>query len=408
MTERIEVLAIGDELLDGRVVDTNTSRLAVALQPLGAELAQRTTVRDDLDAIVLAVRAVIARGATLCFVSGGLGPTTDDLTAEAFARAAAAPLVCDEATRASIAAFFTRRGREPTPNNLRQAMRPRGAALISNPVGTAPGFSLVIDGCDFVVLPGVPIEYDAMLPDVLASRFADGSPLLRRVLMCIGLGESEIDARLMPLSKSSPDVHVGYRVPFPETHVLLTARRAHEAALDAAEVFVRQVLGEDIFGAGSQTLPEAVITRLREKRCTLALAESCSGGALSDMVTDVPGASEVFLGSVVAYANAAKEELLAVPAEELEELGAVSERVVARMAEGARARFGATHALATSGVAGPGGGTLAKPVGTVWLALASERETMCRKLELPFDRRRNKVASAAFALDWLRRALGAG
>jgi nicotinamide-nucleotide amidase len=402
---RIEVLAIGDELLDGRVADTNTLKLATALQPFGLEIRQRTTVRDVTADIVREARAVAARGTTTCVVSGGLGPTTDDLTAEAFAHLCGVAVERDPETAARIKALVESRGRTLNANQLRMADRPAGSQKLDNPAGTAPGFAVTFGGCRFVSLPGVPREFEAMLPAVVAPLTAGSKPLCRRVLRCFGTVESEVDRRLLPLTRSDSPVRVGYRAKFPEVHVSLTTEAEHQAAFDDALAFVRKELAELTYGDGDAPLAAVLVDLLREKRATLATAESCTGGLVADLVTDVPGSSDVFLGGVAAYANAAKTELLGVSTAALDRDGAVSEATVRAMAEGARARFGSTFAVSVSGIAGPTGGTPDKPVGTVWLGLAGPNGTSAKKLQLWFDRRGNKVASAYAALDLVRRAV---
>ena len=401
---RIEVLAVGDELLDGRVADTNTLKLATALQPFGLEVSQRTTVRDVIDDIVREARAIAARGTGTCVVSGGLGPTTDDLTAEALAQLCGVPVERDPEAAARIKALVESRGRTVMPTQLRMADRPAGSEKLHNPAGTAPGFAVVFQGCRFVSLPGVPREFEAMLPAVVGPLTAGARPLCRRVLRCFGTIESEVDRRLLPLTRSDSPVRVGYRAKFPEVHVSLTTEAEHQGAFDDALTFARTQLADLTYTEGDQSLAAVLVDLLRAKGATLATAESCTGGLVADLVTDVSGSSDVFLGGVTAYANSAKTELLGVPAAVLERDGAVSEATVRAMAEGARRRFGATFAVAVSGIAGPTGGTPDKPVGTVWLGLTGPAGTTAQKLQLWFDRRGNKVASAYRALDEVRRA----
>ncbi len=401
---RIEVLAIGDELLDGRVADSNTLRLARALAEVGLEIAQRTTVRDDLDVIAAHARAVAARGTELCVVSGGLGPTSDDLTSEAFAALLGVPLLRDADQARRIEARLLARGRGVTPNQLKQADRPETSEVIANDQGTAPGFAVTYQGCRFVALPGVPREFDAMAEwAVLAPLRATLPPLAKRVLKSFGLIEAEVDARLADLGKLAPTVRVGYRAKFPEIHVSLLAKGEKE--LQEATALVRERLGPHLFAEDESRFAEVLLSALRARGHSLATAESCTGGLIADMLTDIPGSSEVFTGGVIAYAYATKSDLLGVKNDTLSREGAVSEATVQEMAAGARQRFGSTWAVAVSGIAGPGGGTADKPIGTVWIALAGAALSRTKKLQLPFDRRGNKVVSAYSALDLLRREL---
>lgn len=404
LPKRIEVLAIGDELLDGRVADTNTLRLAQRLDEVGLAIQQRTTILDDIDTIVREARAIIARGTELCIVSGGLGPTRDDVTAEAFAALAGVEMIRDERQVARIEELLSFRGRTITENQRKQADRPRGATVIENPRGTAPGFSLMVDGCRFVSVPGVPREFDGMIDEVVIAPLRDGSaPREMRLLKCFGIAEAEVDARLDGLAIEFPMVRQGYRAHFPEIHVTLRAEFTDVEQLEAAHRRAVEALAVETFSTSDDDYAEVVLRTLRDKGYRLALAESCTGGLIGDMLTDVPGSSDVLWGGAVVYANEAKLGLLGVSAEELEAHGAVSEEVVRRMARGALDLSGCECAVAVSGIAGPGGGTDEKPVGTVWMAAAAPEGIEARRLRFPFDRRRNKVVSAYSALELLRR-----
>jgi nicotinamide-nucleotide amidase len=399
------MLVIGDELLDGRVTDTNSVRFARALAEIGLRLSQRTTVLDDIGAIVREAKAIAARGTSLCVVSGGLGPTNDDRTAEAFAHLVGVGLVRDEEHVRRIEDRLARRGRPLTESHLRQADRPDGSAALENTEGSAPGFSLVHDGCRFFAMPGVPRELEAMLEaSVMQELRAEAGAYERRVLRSFGLVEGEVDARLVALH-DQPTVRLGFRVKFPEIHVLLSARTKHRRSLDDAVAAAREALGVHVFSDNDATYGEVILDLLRQKQATLALAESCTGGYIGDLLTDVPGSSEVLISGVIAYANEAKERLLGVRAETLAAHGAVSEATVLEMAQGARERAGATYGLAVSGIAGPGGGSEDKPVGTVWIAALGPGAEISRQLSLPFERRGNKVVAAYTALDVLRRHL---
>ena len=406
LPKRVEMLSTGDELLDGRVSDMNCTYLARGLQRAGARLAQCTSVPDDEDAIVREARAVMGRGTELCVVSGGLGPTTDDLTREAFATLAGVELWRDPEAERTLEELFKRRRRPMTENQRRQAERPQGALRIDNPVGTAPGFEIVVGSCRFVSLPGVPSEFQVLLErTVIEPLCQESGGRDSLVLRSFGLWEAEVDALLTDLSRRTPEVRLGYRAAFPEIHVSLSVATVDHAALQEATAFVREKLGAHLFGQGEQTLAGALLDALRQRGATLALAESCTGGLMGDLITDVPGSSDVLLLSVVAYANQAKIDLLGVEPATLAAHGAVSAEVALEMAAGARAKSGASYALAATGIAGPGGATPDKPVGTVFIAAVGPDLQEWRKLSLPFDRRRNKVASAASAFDLLRRKL---
>ena len=404
---RIEILAIGDELLDGRVTDTNTVRLALALGEVGQHLVHRATVTDDIGAIVEAARAAVGRGAELCVVSGGLGPTTDDLTAEAFARLAGVPLARDAAQAQRIIDIIESRGRSVSANQLRQAERPQGSEVLFNAVGTAPGFALSHGGCRFVSLPGVPREFDAMVEQsVVGPMRAGAAPILRRGLYCFGLMEAEIDRRLAAVHESFAGVRLQFRVKFPEIHVTMHAPPEQAHALDAAYAHALEVLGAHVFASHEAPFAAVVLKLLQARGATLGLAESCTGGLVADLLTDIPGSSSALTGAVVSYDNAAKVTWLGVQEASLAAHGAVSEVVVGEMAAGIRRALGSTYGLAVSGIAGPGGGTADKPVGTVWLGLAGPDSLLrTHRLSLPYERRNNKLVSAYSALDLLRREL---
>lgn len=402
LPQRIEVLAIGDELLDGRVADTNTLRLAAALQAVGLRVAQRTTIPDDIATIVREAEASIARGAELCVVSGGLGPTRDDVTAEAFASLAGVELVRDEAQVRAIEEKLAFRGRSITENQRKQADRPVGAALIENARGTAPGFDLTVNGCRFVSVPGVPREFDGMITGAVIDPLrAVTTPLAKRSLRCFGVPEAEIDARLAPLVREFPDVRQGFRAHFPEIHVTLSSSNTTE--LDAAAGKAWELLARECYTTDERSFAEVVLEDLRAAKYRLGVAESCTGGLIGDMLTDVPGSSDVFWGGAIVYANEAKMKSLGVSASTLDAHGAVSEETVREMVAGIRERAGVECAVAVSGIAGPGGGTAEKPVGTVWMAAGTPEAVETRRIQWPFDRRRNKVVSAYSALALIRR-----
>ncbi|MBI5511887.1 MAG: nicotinamide-nucleotide amidohydrolase family protein [Deltaproteobacteria bacterium] len=405
---RIEMLVIGDELLDGRVSDTNSTRFGRALAGLGRRLAQVTTITDDVDAIVREVEAVIARRTTLCVVSGGLGPTADDLTAAAFAKLAGVPLARDPETAAKIRAWLTKRGRAVGANQLKQADRPEGATLLVNSVGSAPGFRMELSGCSFVAAPGVPHEFDRMIGDaVVAPLAAEAGGWGRRHFSSYGLIEAEVDARLQEVAVRCPRVRTAFQVKFPEIHVVFVAPPEAAAELDLAAELARERLGVHLFSMREESFAATVVGALFAAKATLAVAESCTGGLVCDLLTDVPGASEVFLLGTVTYSDRAKREMLGVEAQTLAIHGAVSEATVVAMAKGVRAKAGSTYAVAISGIAGPSGGTPHKPVGTVHVAAIGPGLEVTKVLRLPFDRRGNKLVAAYAALELVRQhALG--
>ena len=400
--KRLEILTIGDELLDGRVTDSNTTRLAQAITPLGLTIARRTSIPDTIDIIVDEVLQISKCGTDLCIVSGGLGPTSDDLTSVAFQKLLHVPMVRDEPTVQAIRKRLEKRGLIPTENQFKQADRPEGSYLLSNPVGTAPGFDLVYENCRFMTFPGVPMEFDKMIDQhVIQPLQQFGSHSLLQIFTCFGLIEAELDSRLKSLPELFPHVRLGFRAKFPEIEITLRTLHSQHQEFAEAIAFTKQKLHDTIFANTSTSLPEIVLAELKQRGETLALAESCSGGALANLLTDIPGSSAVFLASIVSYANHAKEFYLHVANQTLADFGAVSAEVVEQMAKATRENLDATYGLAISGIAGPEGGTEEKPVGTVWLALATRSKTLSKKTMMPFDRKRNKMIVAYQAMFWL-------
>ena len=408
---KAEILTIGDEVLRGEIVDSNKSLLSDRLLSLDIETHFHVSVRDDpADMTDAFLRA--AERSDVVLVSGGLGPTRDDITSEVLAQAFGRELVLDEEALETIRAFFRGIGREMTENNAKQAWFPESAGVLPNPIGTAPGFVIEERGALFFCLPGVPRELSRMMEEQvlprLARRTGAGQVVRARLLRTFGMGESTLDAELEDIAAEG-DVTLGFRTAFPENFLRPVARAATaeeaEAKLDRVCQAIRERLGPLVYAEGDQTLPTVVGHLLRGTGQTLAVAESCTGGLIAEQITDVAGASDYFLGGIVAYANEVKQALLSVPAALLEEHGAVSEPVVRAMAEGVRERFDADFGLATTGISGPGGGSPGKPVGLVHVALARADETSAAHFVFPLDRQRHRLLTAQVALDWVRRAL---
>lgn len=408
---KAEILTIGDELLRGEIVDSNKSFLSDRLLGVDIETHWHTSVRDDpADMTDAFLRA--AERSELVLVSGGLGPTRDDLTIEVLAETFGRKLLLDDAALETIRGFFASLGREMAANNAKQAYFPEGAEILPNPIGTAPGCALRVEGAEFFCMPGVPGELYRMMDEQVIPRIVErcggGFVVRARLLRTFGLGESNLDHELRDIAADG-NVVLGFRTAFPDNYLRPLARAA---TAEEAEVLLERVCGEIhkrlgslVYGEGDDSL-EAVVGRLLvEAGETLAVAESCTGGLVAEKITSVPGASEYFRGGVVAYANEAKVNLLGVPEALLEEHGAVSAAVAEAMAEGVRERFAADFGVATTGVSGPGGGTPEKPVGLVYIAIAHETGTQAREFVFPFDRERNRSVTAHTALDWVRRTL---
>ena len=409
MSLAVELLSTGDELLTGQVVDTNSPWLMDRLWDAGVMVARKTLVGDDRAVLEAALRETTGR-ADLVVMSGGLGPTEDDLTAECVARVAGLPLEPHAPSLLAIEERFRRMGRPMTPNNAKQARFPRGATVHPNRWGTAPGFSVQLGRATLTCLPGVPAEYRGLAEEVVLPWIGRrlGAVPATRVIKLLGIGESAADQAMRPVMDDPAwrGVRFGYRAHFPEVHLKWTVdppdAEPRAAAIEAA---ARAIFGQSIWGSGKEELAELVVARLRARGERVALAESCTGGLVASLLTGVPGASAVLELGVVAYANFVKASLLGVPEPLLAAHGAVSEPVARAMAEGARRAGNASWGLGITGIAGPTGGTPEKPVGTVHLALAGPQGTSAVARLFRGDRDRVRRAAAFEALDLLRRAL---
>lgn len=406
---RVEIITTGTEVLVGEVVNTNTVHLATACHAEGWAVTRHVTVGDTLDDIVAACRDASTR-AECVLVTGGLGPTSDDLTYEAAAQAFNRPLFFSEAAWEQAQAFCAAHNRDCPPANRKQAFVPEGSEVLANKLGTAPAVRLAVSPATFFFLPGVPSEvhwlcHEHIQPWLRAQR--PNEVRGERVLKCFGLPEAVIGERVQRLELAG--VLVGYRIMYPEVAVKLqivgTEMQAVAEQLDRAEARVRAVLGDAVFGTGAATLASAVGEALAARGESLAVAESCTGGALCNDLTDAPGASAFFERGVITYSNHAKVELLGVPREVLLQHGAVSAEVAEAMAVGVRTRARTTYGIGITGIAGPSGGSDEKPVGTVFIGVATPHTTIVHHECSPRDRRHFKTWVAAKALDLLRNIL---
>lgn len=404
----IAVLTIGDELLSGELPDTNTATIGRRLGALGYALQEALTVGDVEEEIVRALKQLVSRRQVI-IVTGGLGPTADDLTARAAAVAFGQRLAINDEALGQIRDFFRQCGQAMHPRNEKQALLPQKARVLANRRGTAPGFWLPVEGRDLFFLPGVPEEMTAMLSEsvlpLLEKRSGGAPPRLERILTIFGLAEPKAEELLLT-SPLPTGVTVAWGVDFPMVLVKLRADGDDaDTLLDRAEVVVRRALGTHVVAIGEQTLVQVVATLLTDHGLTLALAESCTGGLLSAMLTDVSGASAFLERAAVTYANSAKEQWLGVPAELLAKEGAVSEECALAMARGMRQAAGTDLALSITGIAGPTGGTPAKPVGTVYIALSTANQERGKGYRFSGDRQQIRRMAACMALEWLRRYL---
>jgi len=406
------ILSIGTELVRGLRLDTHAADIARAVTALGVDVIRHETVDDDDGAIAAAVCRAAAE-ADVVIATGGLGPTADDCTRHGLAEAMGARLVAHPDAVAHLDAWAAARGKRISESNRVQTLLPDGAEPLPNPIGTAVGIAVRLGEAQVFCLPGVPGEMRAMLQESVLPRLENAAPgrVTRvRTVRTFGLPESELGERLADLMAAGRptrlgtachtgviDVHVHASGPADEVDRLLGA--------DAAAV--RERLGDAVFGEGEETMASAVADALRAAGATLALAESCTGGLVAAKLVAVPGMSDHLLEAVVAYANASKVDALGVPESLIAAHGAVSEPVVRAMAEGARRRTGASLAVAVTGIAGPGGGSPEKPVGTVWFALADANGTDAVCERFPGDRALVRERAALYALNMVRLRLRA-
>jgi len=407
MSRQVELICTGSELLNGSTLNRHPQELALRLVPLGAELARSTTVPDSTAEIGAAVREAMSR-VDLVLISGGLGPTSDDLTRDAVAHVLGRRVVMDDATRTDIRGRYAQMKRKLTPAGERQAMVVEGAIVLRNRLGAAPGELLESEGKYLVLLPGPPAEFLVVLEDHvlpwLQGRLGPPERAREKVFLAAGLGESDIVDRFHSARFPPPGVQVAYCAILGRVEIRLSAPGATER-LESASERIKALLGHHIYAEERVGMEEVVGGLLAEQRATVAVAESCTGGLLGHLLTSVSGSSAYFLGGIIAYADRIKVEQLGVSSDALERQGAVSEAVAREMAVGCRDRFGSDYALSVTGIAGPTGGTAEKPVGLVYVALATAEQTWVRRRRFPHDRYWVKEGSCISAMDMLRRRL---
>lgn len=413
MEIKAEVITIGDEILYGQIVDTNSQWISTALDGIGVRVIRKTAIGDKAGDILAALRQAEA-SADIVIVTGGLGPTRDDITKATLAQYYDSPLAINDEALAQIMTLFSSRGKKMFEGNRLQANLPTKAKYLPNRMGTAPGMMFEENGTLVFSLPGVPYEMKALMSEevlpIIIGRFK--LPVLyHRVIRTAGVGESQLAERILKWEESLP-AHIGlaYLPSLSQVKLRLTAigidRMVLEKEVKDQEDQLTGLIGEHIYGHGDEEPAQGLGKVLLEKGLTIAIAESCTGGFLSHLVTATPGCSQYYLGSIVSYDNELKMGQLEVRPELIERHGAVSEEVVRAMAEGVRQKFGADIGISTSGIAGPGGGSPEKPVGLVWTACASADATVAWKLQLGKDRRNNIDMASVILLDRVRRFLG--
>lgn len=412
------VLSIGTELTRGELVNTNAAWLSARLTEMGFEVTEHDVVDDEMERIVATLHRVAAQS-KIIVCTGGLGPTTDDLTSEAAARALGVELVRDDASFDHIQRRLERFGRTVSPSNAKQADFPKDASILPNPVGTAPGFEIALGGARIFFMPGVPSEMKKMFDDHVAPRIRDDSPMSSHQIRfrTFGLPESVVGERLAGVEQAFPGVTIGYRAHMPEIEVKVLARitgdegaTARERNIEARELAqraameVKSRLNDVIYGDEHDTFAGVIGRELRNRSMTLAIAESCTGGLVGHLLTRESGASQFLLLDAVTYANSAKRAVLGVDEDVLRAYGAVSVEVARQMAEGARRVAGADIALAITGIAGPNGGSETKPVGLVYLAVSTARGIETSEHRFGGDRHQVQTLAAYAGLAMIRKA----
>lgn len=404
-----ELINIGDELLIGQVVNTNASWLAERLNSIGIRVRQILAISDAREHIIQAIDDSF-KSADVLILTGGLGPTKDDITKLTLAEYYKSPLITHAPTLKDVEEFFRLRGRPVTEINRRQADIPACCEPLSNSQGTAPGMWFESEGKILASLPGVPFEMKALMEDHVLPRLAariNGDVIIHKTIMTQGIGESMLADLIAGWEDALPaNIRLAY-LPQPGiVRLRLTAagnfRESVESALKQQIEALLNIIPDYVFGYDNATLEEVVGNMLRQENKTLCIAESCTGGYLAHLVTRVPGSSDYFRGAIIAYSNELKTKILDVDSGLIHKHGAVSREVVEVMAQEARQRLGCTYALATSGIAGPAGGTPEKPVGTVWIALATPDSVISKKFLFGNNRERNIHITALSALNMLR------
>lgn len=407
-----EIIAIGDELLYGQTLDTNSHWLSGELDKVGIKVVRRTTV-GDIESEILKAFAEAEKRADIVLITGGLGPTNDDLTKPVLATYFNCKVVMFEDALRDVTAFFASRGRELTELNRQQAALPECCTPVRNELGTAPGMWFDRGEKVFVSMPGVPHEMKKMMTDTVIPQLLKKyqTPTIRhQIVKTVGIGESFLAEKIAPWENAlPPHIKLAYLPSLGEVKLRLTAFGQSSEALDAElkewVEKLKPLASQYIYGYNETPLEAVIGHLLRDRKLTLSIAESCTGGYLSHLITSIPGSSEYFLGTMIPYAYEIKMRQLGVKPETLEKYGAVSEPTIIEMANIVRAKFNTDIGVATSGIAGPGGATPEKPVGTVWIAYSDKHQTVTRKLQLSTDRMINIRMSSVAVLNLIRLSL---
>lgn len=403
------IITIGDELLIGQTIDTNSAFIAQQLNTAGIHVKRRLAIADEKNAIREAIDESIVN-ADLLFLTGGLGPTADDITKPTLAEYFDTNLVMNETVLKHVQQIFAKRNRPFLERNKKQAEVPENCQILFNRLGTAPGMWFEKDGRIIISLPGVPFEMQTIMEEEVMPRLKErfkGNFIYHKTMMTVGLGESFIAEKILDIETSLPaHIHLAY-LPTPGfVKLRLTAESNDKAALETevnvwAEL-IQQRLGNSVAAMEDISLEEIVAKALSEHRLTLSLAESCTGGYIANQITNLNGSSVYFNGSIISYANIVKEDILLVPKETLMTVGAVSEATVIQMAEEVRRKLKSDIGIGISGILGPGGATDEKPVGLVWIAIANKDKTETREFHFLYDRLRNKQLASNAVMNMIR------
>ncbi len=407
-----ELLTIGDEILYGQIVDTNSQWMSVELDKVGIKVIRKTTV-GDVEEEILTAFAEAEKRVDIILITGGLGPTSDDLTKPCLVKYFNSELKINEEALAEVTEFFKSRGRELTELNRLQAALPTACEKITNPVGTAPGMWFDKGDKVFMSMPGVPHEMKKMMTEHVLPRLNKKYKLPvihHKLIRTIGIGESFLAEKIADFEKALPEhIKLAYLPSLGEVKLRLTGFGTSltqlEAETNALSETLKERIGQFIYGYGEDPIEVVIGRMLREKKLTLSIAESCTGGYLSHMITSVPGSSDYFLGTMIPYAYEIKMRQLGVKPEILEKYGAVSEPTIIEMANIVRAKFNTDIGVATSGIAGPGGATPDKPVGTIWIAYSDKHHTVTKKLQLSKERMINIRMASMAVLNLIRQGL---
>lgn len=407
---RAELLSVGTEILMGQIVNTNASYIAQRLAELGVDVYIQTTVGDNHNRLADCMRESLSR-ADIVITTGGLGPTGDDLTKETAAEVMGMKLEYDEASLHILKERFFAMHKEMTPNNLKQAMFPKESIILPNPMGTAPGCIMEKDGKAIILLPGPPREMKPMMDDHVVPHLEkrSGFMLYSRVARIFGKGESSVEYALKDIMEAQSNPTIAPYAKTGEVTLRVTARCRDEeegkALVEPMLEKIGEVLGDVIYATNDEELHQVCVRELIARGKTLSVAESCTGGMIASQIVSVPGCSECFIEGAVTYSNEAKFTRLGVSKDTLDKFGAVSEETAREMAEGMRESGKTDYALATTGIAGPGGGTQEKPVGLVYIALAAQGHTLVKRVDLSGDRERIRIIACLHAFDMLRREM---